>query len=198
MRISTIQLSALIAGIVASGPALAGEVPRNAINDFNQGDTLTSGDLNGNFERLRTGVSDNARSMPWIKGFQDTSFSNPVNINTPTWTQIQGMTVSAGNTPVDVSFNAHVVVEGGNLDGTDRYRFGICKGTASNANLVGAGWWRPASTSNQYQSMTISFTGFDTGVTGDVTYSLCGAKLNTTDQDVTVYRRGLTATIAPQ
>lgn len=91
-----------------------------------------------------------------------------------------------------------MVVEGGSLDGSDRYRFGICRGTASNDLLVGAGWWRPPSTSNQYQSTTITFTGYDSGVSGDVTYSICGAKLNSPDQDVNVYRRGIVATIAPQ
>lgn len=195
-----IVLAAILAlpGSVLPVQVSAGEVPGSAINDFNRGDTLEAQDLNSNFETLRSEVTDNARKTPSVFGKQDTSFSNPVDINTTTWTAIEPITVNAGSNPANIRFTAHVVVEGGNLDGTDRYRFGICKGTASNANLVGAGWWRPASTSNQYQSQTISFTGFETGVTGSVNYSICGAKLNSGDQDVTVYRRGIVGTIAPQ
>lgn len=190
-----ITCAALVLGACS---ATAGDVPSSAIHDFSKGDTLKAGDLNGNFEALRSAVTDNASTRSKIQGFQETSFSNPVEIKTATWTQIQSLTIQAGSKPANVSFNAHLVVEGGDLNGSDRYRFGICKGSASDANLVGAAWWRPASTSNTYQSMTISFTGFDQSITQDVTYSLCGAKLNSVDQGVTVYRRGLTATVAPR
>jgi hypothetical protein len=193
-----LMIGGVIATLTAAGTVVAGEVATSAIHAFNSGDTLEAKDLNDNFEQLRSAVSDNATNQPRLVGKQDTSFSNPVNIATTTWTGIESLTINAGPDPVTIKFTMHVVVEGGNLDGSDRYRFGICKGSASNANLVGAGWWRPPSTSNQYQATTITATGFDTGVTGAVDYSICGAKLNSADRDVAAYRRGIVATIMPE
>lgn len=131
-----------------------------------------------------------------LAGTQTTEFSDTVPLTT-TPALLASVSVDAG-TDSDIALTGHVFLEGQGLGGGNRYEIGICRGSASGP-MIGRTLWRPPSGAEPtgYSGDTIAITGFDAGVSGHVTYVLCGMKQSSGDPDSTASLRGLHAVRAP-
>lgn len=96
--------------------------------------------------------------------------------------------------PFDVALTAHVYVEG-ETNGSAIYEIGICRDDLPGLYLGRTLWFlEDAGTSGLFQGDTVTVTGFDAGVSGPVTYTICArAMTGAAPPVVTLSARGLDA-----
>jgi len=138
--------------------------------------TTLTGDVATNTADIATNTADVATNTAAIAatrtaGTQDTTFNNPVTVDS---SDLTIATVVATNPAgADVALAAHVFLEKvSNLEG--RYFVQIVLGDCATGTVLGEAWWRPAiSLTSTFQADTIAVTGFSSNTPANATFSLC-------------------------
>ena len=160
--------------------------------DFVGGTPAVADQVDANFAAVETEVDDNnaritinARMITRRNGVQQYDWPS-LDITSTSDVVIKTITINDTGT-FDVSLTAHVVLEISG-DGTGRSEIRINNST--DGTYVGRGWWRPGSATG-YQAITVCFSGFESSVTGPVTYNLIVRKFDPGAGDASVGPNGL-------
>lgn len=180
----------------------------DVVSSFNDGDTLTATkmtEIKDAVNSKQNAVTDSCPSgesigaisadgtvtceaMP-VSGVEGVTATSNVDITTTTGVSLATLTIAETGT-FDVALNAHASIE---IDGSSNLRFKleIRESTCSGA-LLGEAMWRPGGSASDGTNLanTTALTGFQTDVTGPVTYVFCGRKYDGGFPDALVFYRG--------